>query len=80
MLETVLMVTDKFKTTSGIILKPKKKNQFLPYLPWSMPFFFYWERKEKSDETRFNSLWQSSRRRQVTFNLFKKTIKRTIYE
>ena len=47
MLETVLMVTDKFKTTSGIILKPKKKNQFLPYLPWSMPFFFYWERKEK---------------------------------
>lgn len=33
MLETVLMVTDKFKTTSGIISKPKKKNQFLPYLP-----------------------------------------------
>lgn len=45
MLETVLMVTDKFKTTSGIILKPKKKP--LPYLPWSMLFFFYWERKEK---------------------------------
>lgn len=28
MLETVLMVTDKFKTTSGIILKPKKKPVF----------------------------------------------------
>lgn len=28
MLETVLMVTDKFKTTSGIILKPKKKTVF----------------------------------------------------
>lgn len=26
MLETVLMVTDKFKTTSSIILKPKKKK------------------------------------------------------
>ena len=28
MLETVLMVTDKFKTTSGIILKPKKTPVF----------------------------------------------------
>lgn len=33
MLETVLMVTDKFKTTSGIILKPKKKTSFYLIYP-----------------------------------------------
>lgn len=80
MLETVLMVTDKFKTTSGIILKPKKKTSFYLIYPDLCLSSSIGREKKKSDENRFNSLWQSSRRRQVTFNLFKKTIKRTIYE
>lgn len=80
MLETVLMVTDKFKTTSGIILKPKKPPIFTLFTLIYAFLLLLGEKRKKSDEARFNSLWQSSRRRQVTFNLFKKTIKRTIYE
>lgn len=80
MLETVLMVTDKFKTTSGIILKPKKSLVFTLFTLIYAFLLLLGEKRKKSDETGFNSLWQSSRRRQVTFNLFKKTIKRTIYE
>lgn len=80
MLETVLMVTDKFKTTSGIILKPKKPLVFTLFTLIYAFLLLLGEKRKKSDEARFNSLWQSSRRRQVTFNLFKKTIKRTIYE
>lgn len=56
MLETVLMVTDKFKTTSGIILKPKKKTSFYLIYPDLCLSSSIRREKKKSDETRFNSL------------------------
>lgn len=56
MLETVLMVSDKFKTTSGIILKPKKKTSFYLIYPDLCLSSSIGREKKKSDETRFNSL------------------------
>lgn len=53
MLETVLMVTDKFKTTSGIILKPKKNPSFYPIYPDLCLSSSIGREKKKSDETRF---------------------------
>lgn len=56
MLETVLMVTDKFKTTSGIILKPKKPLVFTLFTLIYAFLLLLGEKRKKSDETGFNSL------------------------